>query len=174
MASQKRIFLSTQQGYFSNLTRLESLKPKLIYKIPHPICSISTPKNMRRLAAAFAPPPLAAAAAPKLHPWKSPIPYLFGGLSLTMLLIAGALIVLACSYRKRFSGNSSEKEPPAAAPADVELVMEPKILVIMAGDDMPTFLATPATAAAADVPRRCNCSALKQRDGDQNQNPSPS
>ncbi|CAK9324949.1 unnamed protein product [Citrullus colocynthis] len=120
---------------------------------------------MRRLAAATAPQPPPTAAV-KLHLWKSPTPYLFGGLFLAMLLIAGALIVLACSFRKRSTGG--EKDPPAAASAAVDPVMEPKILVIMAGDDMPTFLALPATAAAA-LPL-CNCSA-NQQDGNQNHSP---
>ncbi|XP_038887934.1 protein GLUTAMINE DUMPER 2-like [Benincasa hispida] len=118
---------------------------------------------MRRLAAATAPPPTAAV---KLHLWKSPIPYLFGGLSLALLLIAAALIILACSFRKRFTGG--EKDPQAAASAAVDLVMEPKVLVIMAGDNMPTFLALPATAAAALPP--CRCSA-NQQDGNQNHSP---
>uniref|UniRef100_A0A9I9DJL4 Uncharacterized protein n=1 Tax=Cucumis melo TaxID=3656 RepID=A0A9I9DJL4_CUCME len=118
---------------------------------------------MRRLAAATAPLPPPTATAVKLHLWKSPIPYLFGGLSLTLILIAAALIILACSFRKRFTDG--EKDPPAATSPTVDLVMEPKILVIMAGNDMPTFLAMPAAAAAALPP--CSCS-TNQQDGHQN------
>ncbi|XP_022949049.1 protein GLUTAMINE DUMPER 6-like [Cucurbita moschata] len=118
---------------------------------------------MRRLATA-APPPTAA----KLHLWNSPIPYLFGGLFLTMLLIAVALIILACSFRKRFftghSSPGSQKDPPVAGSAAMEPVMEPKILVVMAGNNTPTFLATPAAAALGNVPRRCSCTAIQQDD----------
>lgn len=73
------------------------------------------------------------------------IPYLFGGLGLLLALIAIALIILACSSRKK-------RQPPDAAaklgtavddhqPAAPEV---PRIVVIMAGDDKPTFLATAA------------------------------
>ncbi|KGN53748.1 hypothetical protein Csa_014622 [Cucumis sativus] len=115
---------------------------------------------MRRLAAATAPP---SATALKLHLWKSPIPYLFGGLSLTLLLIAAALIIIACSFRKRFTGG--QKDPPAATSSTVNLLMEPKFFVIMAGNDMPTFLALPAAA----IPP-CSCSTNQQ---DAHQNPFP-
>ncbi|XP_022998640.1 protein GLUTAMINE DUMPER 6-like [Cucurbita maxima] len=119
---------------------------------------------MRRLATEAARPPAAA----KLHLWNSPIPYLFGGLFLTMLLIAVALIILACSFRKRFftghSSPGSQKDPPVAGSSTMELVMEPKILVVMAGDYTPMFLATPVAAGVGDVPRRCSCSASQQDD----------
>ncbi|KDP33475.1 hypothetical protein JCGZ_07046 [Jatropha curcas] len=90
-------------------------------------------------------------------PWHSPVPYLFGGLAAMLGLIAFALLILACSYW-RLSGrlddseggdehgdleSGHEKEGDAAGKAGK--VYEEKILVIMAGDQKPTFLATPVS-----------------------------
>ncbi|XP_057536835.1 protein GLUTAMINE DUMPER 1-like [Amaranthus tricolor] len=89
--------------------------------------------------------------------WKSPVPYLFGGLAAMLGLIAFALLILACSYWK-LSGyqnsdageNSDEstgdEKPKEAASATAYLN---SILVIMAGEEKPTFLATPATSRAS-------------------------
>ncbi|KAG1326663.1 protein GLUTAMINE DUMPER 6-like [Cocos nucifera] len=75
--------------------------------------------------------------------WHTPIPYLFGGLGAMMVLIAIALIVLACSHR----GPSTDRDPESVEkPATQPLDMEPRILVIMAGDDKPTYLATPISS----------------------------
>ena len=88
--------------------------------------------------------------------WNSPIPYLFGGLALMLGLITVALLILACSYRK----SSPSPRPNSAAVDDVDannqdqkpmtqvdhVVVDcdqPKIVVIMAGDDKPTYLANP-------------------------------
>ncbi|EXC18783.1 hypothetical protein L484_007156 [Morus notabilis] len=103
-----------------------------------------------------------AAAAGQRSPWHSPVPYLFGGLAAMLGLIAFALLILACSYwrltgqmeadrsegqnRDIESGAGAEKDD-AADSADKSLkVYEEKILVIMAGDENPTFLATPVCA----------------------------
>lgn len=88
--------------------------------------------------------------------WHSPIPYLFGGLAAMLGLIAFALLILACSYW-RLSGQlqneennnnrgmgGDEKEGDDSANKESVKVYEEKILVIMAGDNNPTFLATPA------------------------------
>ncbi|GAB4832477.1 hypothetical protein Ancab_006499, partial [Ancistrocladus abbreviatus] len=78
--------------------------------------------------------------------WNSPIPYLFGGLALMVGLIAVALIILACSYKKSSSdGDDGNKEPGEMVA--VKLDNEPKVVVIMAGDDNPTYLAKPVPAA---------------------------
>lgn len=94
-------------------------------------------------------------------PWHSPVPYLFGGLAAMLGLIAFALLILACSYWRlsgRFVGNNSN-EGEDMAERDVESgekdqfgdsekqvkVYEEKVLVIMAGDENPTFLATPVS-----------------------------
>ncbi|EOA28054.1 hypothetical protein CARUB_v10024232mg [Capsella rubella] len=91
---------------------------------------------------------------PPLSPWHSPVPYLFGGLAAMLGLIAFALLILACSYwRLSTSGDDSgegnsggadeEKESRSGAKAE-SVAYEEKILVIMAGDDLPRYLATPA------------------------------
>ena len=84
----------------------------------------------------------------EFHVWHSPLPYLLIGLAAMMGLIAIALIVLAYSHRKSSGGGGSSsssstletENPGVLAP----LEREPKVLlVIMAGDDMPSFLAKP-------------------------------
>ncbi|XVF89452.1 hypothetical protein PTKIN_Ptkin19aG0131300 [Pterospermum kingtungense] len=97
-------------------------------------------------------------------PWHSPVPYLFGGLAAMLGLIACALLILACSYW-RLSGrldNNSGTEGADDAERDVEngekeggdcnkqvKVFEEKVLVIMAGEEKPTFLATPVSTKSS-------------------------
>ncbi|KAL1548835.1 protein GLUTAMINE DUMPER 2-like [Salvia divinorum] len=90
-------------------------------------------------------------------PWHSPVPYLFGGLAAMLGLIAFALLILACSYWKL----SGDLETHGDGERDLEadggdgsskaepLVMEEKFLVIMAGQEKPTFLATPMSSRAS-------------------------
>lgn len=83
--------------------------------------------------------------------WHSPTPYLFGSLGLLMAIIAVALISLGCSYCRNHSGNSSsdhdgddEEEKPASLLTSMTvLYADPNFAVIMAGEDSPTYLATP-------------------------------
>lgn len=80
-----------------------------------------------------------------VHKWNSPLPYLFGGLALMLTLIALALIILACSFKKSMTNSLSENDGEnenLSKPADhvMEMEMEPRIVVIMAGDEVPTFL----------------------------------
>ncbi|ERN07243.1 protein GLUTAMINE DUMPER 2 [Amborella trichopoda] len=110
-------------------------------------------------------------------PWHSPVPYLFGGLAAMLGLIAFALLILACSYWK-LSGyfesgesdlaeNNGEKqgEPIKGLPD-----LEDKIVVIMAGDQKPTFLAKPiyskASSFTAEKPKQ-----EEQKTSDQNKDP---
>ncbi|CAA7023261.1 unnamed protein product [Microthlaspi erraticum] len=86
------------------------------------------------------------------HPWRSPVPYLFGGLAAMLGLIAFALLLLACSYWT-FSGRTNGGDIAGDAEKQTESgdkvaakVLEEKILVIMAGQNKPTFLATPVAA----------------------------
>ncbi|KAD0858379.1 hypothetical protein E3N88_43608 [Mikania micrantha] len=93
--------------------------------------------------------------------FDSPLIYLFGGISVVLALITVALIILACSQRKRRSSGDGvqdiesgyDAQKPAAATyngcdgADAG----PKIVVIMAGDEVPTYLATPSDVAAGDT-----------------------
>ncbi|CAI9777501.1 unnamed protein product [Fraxinus pennsylvanica] len=75
----------------------------------------------------------------RIQIWKSPILYLFGGLAIVSGIIAVALIVLACSHRKSSPSDAEEKPLHELQPE-----MEPKIVVIMAGESNPTYLAKPA------------------------------
>ncbi|CAK9324950.1 unnamed protein product [Citrullus colocynthis] len=79
--------------------------------------------------------------------WHSPIPYLFTGLAIVLGLIAIALLILSCSYLHSPPDSDSSPTAPAPAPTDEEKPpnrsrdLEPTIVVIMAGDDNPTFFA---------------------------------
>ncbi|XP_052205606.1 protein GLUTAMINE DUMPER 4-like [Diospyros lotus] len=93
----------------------------------------------------------------ELPHWSStPMPYLFGGLALVLVLISFALLVLACSYKKSPPSNSSgrgsgragcrRQKPACEAPQERLPETEPKIVVIMAGDENPTYLAKPSSS----------------------------
>ncbi|KAJ6960344.1 hypothetical protein NC653_038390 [Populus alba x Populus x berolinensis] len=85
---------------------------------------------------------------------NSPIPYLFSGLGLMFGLVAVALMILACSYRKSSPNSATDPEVQASAnQVQMKAEMEPKIVVIMAGDDSPTYLANPVS---------CNCQSDEQ------------
>ncbi|KAK7291902.1 hypothetical protein RIF29_07443 [Crotalaria pallida] len=91
-------------------------------------------------------------------PWHSPVPYLFGGLAAMLGLIAFALLILACSYWK-LSGfleeNGEGERDLEAGEAKNDNLNKPqkpyeeKILVIMAGQEKPTFLATPVSSSSS-------------------------
>ncbi|XP_021895724.1 protein GLUTAMINE DUMPER 1-like [Carica papaya] len=91
-----------------------------------------------------------------LRQWNSPMPYLFGGLAFMLLLISAALFILACSYRKSSSENTRNRnidhhrEAAAAKQEAGETKMDVKIVVIMPGDDNPTYLAKPVSADLRD------------------------
>ncbi|CAA2987066.1 GLUTAMINE DUMPER 4-like [Olea europaea subsp. europaea] len=73
--------------------------------------------------------------------WNSPLPYLFGGLALLVLLISVALIMLACSIRKPVSNDDEEK--PKQEPESIETDIGPKFVAILAGEENPTHIAIP-------------------------------
>ena len=109
-------------------------------------------------AAAVAPTVAGSAAAHSA--WHSPVPYLFGGLAAMLGLIAFALLILACSYWKLSGyleggagrGDEDGSGADGAKPAASDLpppIWEEKILVIMAGDVKPTYLATPMSSRAS-------------------------
>lgn len=61
-------------------------------------------------------------------------------------LIACALIILACSYKKPYSGDDEghgEKPPLPLSNAHSSPEMESKIVIVMPGDTNPTYLARP-------------------------------
>ncbi|OIT35936.1 PREDICTED: protein GLUTAMINE DUMPER 2-like [Nicotiana attenuata] len=94
--------------------------------------------------------------------WNSTVPYLFGGLAFIFLLISIALVILACAHcRKKWRisspmtrgeimeenyGNNGTLMPGNVNNQIDIIVMKPKIVVIMAGDDKPSYLATPSLA----------------------------
>ncbi|KAI3709155.1 hypothetical protein L2E82_38914 [Cichorium intybus] len=104
--------------------------------------------------------PTSPPAAIQPSPWHSPVPYLFGGLAAMLGLIAFALMILACSYWKLsgdFENNDDVDRDLESGNADgdskpeiykVPPVFEEKYLVIMAGQEKPTFLATPISSRA--------------------------
>ncbi|KAI3669915.1 hypothetical protein L6452_41395 [Arctium lappa] len=91
--------------------------------------------------------------------WNSPIPYLFGGLALMLTLIACALIILVCSYKKPYSSSSENSSENTAGDQEKQSVpefrmelspeMEPKIVIVMPGDINPTYLAKPTPPVPA-------------------------
>ncbi|KNA11221.1 hypothetical protein SOVF_136800, partial [Spinacia oleracea] len=98
--------------------------------------------------------------APPAAGWKSPVPYLFGGLAAMLGLIAFALVILACSYWKlsghldagEDSGEVTGDEKPKDSNTNATTVSYPSsILVIMAGEEKPTFLAMPATSRTSSL-----------------------
>uniref|UniRef100_A0A7C9EPJ9 Uncharacterized protein n=1 Tax=Opuntia streptacantha TaxID=393608 RepID=A0A7C9EPJ9_OPUST len=107
-----------------------------------------------------------AAAQASVTGWKSPVPYLFGGLAAMLGLIAFALLILACSYWK-LSGyvdsaaGDSEGGAADEKPKEAKSVFFNSVLVIMPGDEKPTQLATPATSRASSFENgslaSCSC-----------------
>ncbi|ESQ54017.1 hypothetical protein EUTSA_v10026865mg [Eutrema salsugineum] len=92
-------------------------------------------------------------------PWHSPVPYLFGGLAAMLGLIAFALLILACSYWRlspsgeedgRNGGGVDEEKESRSGDKVANGAYEDNFLVIMAGEDLPRFLATPAM-------KKCTC-----------------
>jgi hypothetical protein len=88
--------------------------------------------------------------------WRTPTPYLFLGFALMMGLIALALLMLFCTRRKPSAGASRRGSGTAESESARGMVMapldrEPKVVVIMAGDNMPSFIASarPLAFAAA-------------------------
>lgn len=84
--------------------------------------------------------------------WHTPTPYLFLGFAVMMGLIAVALLVLICTRRKPSSRSGGGDGEASSVRVLVPLDREPKVVVIMAGDHAPTFLASakPLVAAAVD------------------------
>lgn len=78
-------------------------------------------------------------------------PYLFGGFTIIFLAIFMALIALACSRCKKKSiilSSPSSLHSKDNIHNHIEMIMtlKPKIVVIMAGDDNPSYLASPSLA----------------------------
>ncbi|KAL5725629.1 hypothetical protein ACHQM5_008754 [Ranunculus cassubicifolius] len=80
--------------------------------------------------------------------WNSPVPYLYGGIVVVLGVIAMAIITLACSHWKSPDDNSSpyDEVENSVRRSLPQLDFEPKIVVIMAGNDEATYLATPVAS----------------------------
>nr|CAD1825530.1 unnamed protein product [Ananas comosus var. bracteatus] len=90
-------------------------------------------------------------------------------------LIAFALLILACSYWKlsgylAAGGDGGAPAPEAAAgekipamTAAAAVKYEEKVVVIMAGDAKPTFLATPVSSRASSFGDNSGDSKLKEK-----------
>ncbi|CAN6216238.1 unnamed protein product [Urochloa humidicola] len=86
-------------------------------------------------------------------PWRTPTPYLFLGFGVMMGLIIVALLVLICT--RRWSSRRREAAAGAEKAASVHGVLmpldreAPRVVVIMAGDALPSFLASAKPLAVA-------------------------
>ncbi|KAK7281588.1 hypothetical protein RIF29_09709 [Crotalaria pallida] len=80
-------------------------------------------------------------------PWHSPASYLYSGLAAMLGLTAFALLIrLAYSFFKLsgfLEGNEEEEARRDLEAPPTPQVHEEKIFVVMAGQERPTFLATP-------------------------------
>ncbi|GLJ43132.1 hypothetical protein SUGI_0895080 [Cryptomeria japonica] len=95
--------------------------------------------------------------------WHSPVPYLFGGVAAMVALIAFAFIILACSYFSKPNGAASQDSSNRRSDSnfdqksdvlkDLSYLSEndngDKVVVIMAGEEMPSFIAKPTPVAFA-------------------------
>ncbi|GAA0154307.1 hypothetical protein Leryth_019881 [Lithospermum erythrorhizon] len=84
--------------------------------------------------------------------FHSPTPYLFSGLASMLILVGLALLILACTYRKSSSHQSStgddiDDDEEKSVNNIMKEEIEQRIVVIMAGDVMPTYLAQPISSA---------------------------
>ncbi|KAI3520929.1 hypothetical protein L1887_10384 [Cichorium endivia] len=87
--------------------------------------------------------------------WRldSPLIYLFCGIGAMLALVMVALFMLACSqWRGRSTptggdytggGEHPQKTTPHVCNASDESNVYPKMVVVMAGDEIPTYLAAP-------------------------------
>ncbi|OWM84694.1 protein GLUTAMINE DUMPER 2-like [Punica granatum] len=97
----------------------------------------------------------AAAVDSGLTHFNTPVPYLYGALALLLGVISAALIILACSRRKSATlrplppGSSSGSAATEGLPEMMDGEVGPKIVVIMAGDDKPTYLAKPVVSSSS-------------------------
>jgi hypothetical protein len=99
--------------------------------------------------------------------WSTPTPYLFIGFGIVMSLIAVALAVLLCSRHKEGRREDEEEVIVQAGMMSVRVLApldreSPKVVVVMAGDEAPSFLASATPLAfsgtAAKVQQTyCQC-----------------
>ncbi|KAF3332153.1 protein GLUTAMINE DUMPER 5-like protein [Carex littledalei] len=75
--------------------------------------------------------------------WRSPAPYLLLSIAIIMAIIAVALIMLICTHRKSSNGDSLSSIEKAVVQVSTDSY--PQIVIIMAGDDTPSFVAKPVS-----------------------------
>jgi hypothetical protein len=78
--------------------------------------------------------------------WHTPVPYLFAGIGAMLLLIAVALVLLACSRKKQLHSDvesSTGPKPETCVCSMSPVEREPPIFVIVPGETCPSFLAKP-------------------------------
>lgn len=128
------------------------------------------------------PPPLASPDGLGLHSaWRSPVPYLFGGLAAMLGLIALALLTLACTYWRlagylnstgangemnSHGGIGGTGKQTGAEDAGTNPPVKEHVAVIMAGEAEPTYLATPAQKkdVVDDNCNNCSCNCSSNND----------
>ncbi|GLT44115.1 hypothetical protein SLA2020_180300 [Shorea laevis] len=75
----------------------------------------------------------------------SPLPYIHSGLGIVFGIIAVALLFLACYHRNSSPEESSSgKEEKFRETIAADVALEPDIVVVMAGDGHPTYVAKPS------------------------------
>ncbi|XP_058752404.1 protein GLUTAMINE DUMPER 5-like [Vicia villosa] len=78
----------------------------------------------------------------------SPVPYLFGGIAFMLAIATFALIILACcSCHENTPSTTLANEEKSMKNVEMVVDLEPKIVVIMAGDSNPTYLAKPVSSS---------------------------
>ncbi|KAI0492462.1 hypothetical protein KFK09_026735 [Dendrobium nobile] len=127
------------------------MRPGISLNDPHPLAPVA--------ATVEAIPPAVHTA-----PWRSPVPYLFGGLASMLGLITFALLVLACSYWKlagylervdsdehmsETAGSGGLGKAVDEAQDKQATALEERFVVIMAGDEKKIFLANPIRSRAS-------------------------
>ena len=90
--------------------------------------------------------------------WRSPALYLFVGVAGMLALIGLTSMVLLCFWWKIGGGHVDANDPERVNPGSIEgkeeiicceIDKEEKVLVIMPGDEKPTFLAKELSSASA-------------------------
>lgn len=74
-------------------------------------------------------------------------PALFGSVAVILGLIVMAIVIIACSYKKSLSDSSGEEDKTKKG--DQQMEMASRIVVIMAGDQNPTYLANPMPSTSS-------------------------
>ncbi|KAF3332152.1 Protein GLUTAMINE DUMPER 3 [Carex littledalei] len=75
--------------------------------------------------------------------WAFPVPILYGCIFLLLAVILVSLIVLAFLHCRSGRKTSASKSLDSTEGSVVPSTTEPRIVVIMAGDDKATYLAKP-------------------------------